>query len=112
VDGIIVSNHGGRAEESGRAALDSLPEVVAAVDRRIPVLMDSGVRRGTDILKALSLGADAICVGRTYLWGLAAFGQPGVERTLQLLWTQLRVAMEFAGAPSIGEISPSLVGRG
>lgn len=110
VDGIIVSNHGGRAEESGRATLDSLPEVVAAVQGRVPVLMDSGIRRGTDILKVLALGADAVCIGRPYLWGLSAFGQPGVEKVLDLLRTELHVAMEFSGAVRLSGIERSHLG--
>ncbi len=111
VDGIIVSNHGGRAEESGRATIESLPEVVEAVGGRIPVLVDGGIRRGNDVLKALALGADAICIGRPYLWGLAAFGQQGVERVLDLLRAELQMAMRMAGAPSVAEIERSLVGR-
>src|SRR5262245_20460131 len=79
VDGVIVSNHGGRGEESGRSTIESLPEVVDAIGGKIPVLIDSGFRRGTDIFKALALGAKGVCVGRPYLWGLAAHGQPGVE---------------------------------
>ena len=81
VDGVIVSNHGGRGEESGRSTIESLSEVVDAIGGKIPVLIDSGFRRGTDIFKALALGAKGICIGRPYLWGLAAFGQPGVERS-------------------------------
>lgn len=107
VDGVIVSNHGGRAEESGVATIDSLPEVVAAIDGRIPVLMDSGVRRGTDIFKALALGADAICVGRPYIWGLAAFGQAGVEKTLDLLRAELKMVMAQMGTPRLEDIAPS-----
>ncbi len=110
-DGIIVSNHGGRAEESGRATIESLPEVVEAVGGRIPVLVDGGIRRGNDVLKALALGADAICIGRPYLWGLAAFGQQGVERVLDLLRAELQMAMRMAGAASVREIHRSLVGR-
>src|SRR5262245_2009676 len=78
-DGIIVSNHGGRATDSGRATIDSLPEVVQVVRGRVPVLVDGGFRRGTDVFKALALGARAICIGRPYMWGVSAFGQPGVE---------------------------------
>src|SRR5262249_46745316 len=85
IDGIIVSNHGGRAEDSGGATIDALPEIVAAVGGRMPVLVDGGFRRGTDIVKALALGARAVGIGRPYLWGLGAFGQPGVERVLQIL---------------------------
>ena len=110
-DGIIVSNHGGRAVESGRATIESLPEVVEAVGGRIPVLVDGGIRRGNDVFKALALGADAICIGRPYLWGLAAFGQQGVERVLDLLRAELRMAMRMAGVPSVGEIDGSFVGR-
>jgi FMN-dependent dehydrogenase len=80
IDGIIVSNHGGRVVDSGRATIEVLPEIIEAVGGRIPVLVDSGFRRGTDIIKALAMGAQAVCVGRPYLWGLGAFGQPGVER--------------------------------
>ncbi len=110
-DGIIVSNHGGRAEESGRATIESLPDVVEAVGGRIPVLVDGGIRRGNDVLKALALGADAICIGRPYLWGLAAFGQEGVERVLDLLRAELQMAMRMAGAPSVQDIERGLVAR-
>lgn len=110
VDGIIVSNHGGRADDSGRGAIDSLAEVAPVVNGRATLLMDSGIRRGTDILKALALGADAIMVGRPYLWGLASFGQAGVERALQILRDELRIAMEFAGTRSIGEIGSEAIG--
>ena len=79
VDGVVVSNHGGRAEESGRATIDGLSEVVEGAKGRMPVLVDGGFRRGTDIFTALALGATAVCVGRPYVWGLAAFGQEGVE---------------------------------
>lgn len=110
IDGLIVSNHGGRAEESGRATIDSLPEVVAAVAGKIPVLMDGGVRRGNDILKALARGATAVCIGRPYVWGLAAFGQAGVERVLDLLHAELERSMQLAGTPSIKSIGPTSIG--
>ena len=110
VDGIIVSNHGGRAEESGRASLDSLPEVLEAVNGEVPVLVDGGFRRGTDVFKALALGAKAICIGRPYLWGLGAFGQAGVERVLAILRLELRIAMMNAGTRSLKEINRSYVG--
>jgi len=103
-DGIIVSNHGGRALESGRATLESLPEVLKGAGGRIPVLMDGGVRRGTDAYKALALGASAVGIGRPYAWGLAAFGQAGVARALQILDLELRLAMVGCGARSVGEI--------
>jgi isopentenyl diphosphate isomerase/L-lactate dehydrogenase-like FMN-dependent dehydrogenase len=104
VDGLVVSNHGGRSEESGRAAIDCLAEVVDAVGGKIPVLMDSGVRRGTDVFKALALGARAVGIGRPYLWGLAAFGQEGVEGVLRLLRAELVAAMQTCGTPSLREI--------
>lgn len=111
VDGIIVSNHGGRAEESGRATIDSLPEVVDAVRGKIPVLVDGGVRRGTDVLKALARGATAVGIGRPYVWGLAAFGQQGVERVLDILRNELQLAMGLSGTPTIRDIGPSSIGR-
>jgi len=111
VDGIIVSNHGGRAEESGRATIDSLPEVIAAVEGKIPVLVDSGFRRGSDIFKALALGASGVCIGRPYLWGLAAFGQAGVEMVLKILRAELRDVMMFTGTPSIKDINSSYIGK-
>jgi isopentenyl diphosphate isomerase/L-lactate dehydrogenase-like FMN-dependent dehydrogenase len=98
IDAIIVSNHGGRSEDSGRSTIDALPEIIEAVGGRMPVLIDSGFRRGTDIVKALAMGAQGVCVGRPYIWGLGAFGQPGVERVLELLRAELRVAMQQVGA--------------
>lgn len=109
VDGIVVSNHGGRAEESGRGTIECLPEVVAAVSGRIPVLVDGGFRRGTDIFKALALGARAVGIGRPYVWGLAAFGQPGVERVLDLLRIELQLVMKQCGTRSIAEIRRSSI---
>ena len=110
VDGIIVSNHGGRSEESGRGTIQSLPEVVDAVAGAIPVLVDGGFRRGTDIFKALAIGADAICIGRPYLWGLGSFGQAGVEKVLELLRRELEITMRLAGTPSLERIGPTFVG--
>jgi len=112
-DGIIVSNHGGRALESGRGTLESLPDVVRGAAGRVPVLVDGGVRRGTDVFKALALGARAVGIGRPYAWGLAAFGQSGVERVLDILGLELRYAMVGCGTPSIREISrEALIDRG
>lgn len=111
VDGLIVSNHGGRAEDSGISSISALPEVVEAVDGKIPVLVDSGFRRGTDVVKALAIGAKAVFVGRPYLWGLGAFGQPGVERVLEILRTETRVAMGQCGVASVKELSPAFVRR-
>ncbi len=110
-DGVMVSNHGGRATETGRGTLECLPEVVAAVKGRIPVLVDGGIRRGTDALKALALGATAVGIGRPYIWGLGAFGQPGVERTMDLLNNELRLAMAGIGARSLREITPAALIR-
>ena len=109
VDGIIVSNHGGRAEDSGRSTIESLPEVVDAVDGRMPVIVDGGFRRGTDIFKALALGADAIAIGRPYLWGLGSFGQEGVETVLDLLTRELEIVMRQARTTSIEEINRSYI---
>jgi isopentenyl diphosphate isomerase/L-lactate dehydrogenase-like FMN-dependent dehydrogenase len=111
LDGIIVSNHGARSEDSGRSTIDALPEILAAVKGRIPVLVDSGFRRGTDVVKALCMGATAVCVGRPYIWGLGAFGQPGVERVLELLRVETRAAMQQVGAPSIKQLTPAMVRR-
>lgn len=107
---VYVSNHGGRAEASGWGALESLPEVVAAVAGRVPVMIDSGFRRGTDIFKALAIGADAVSIGRAYIWGLAAFGQPGVEKVLEMLKAELSMVMGQMGAQTIGDIDPQHIG--
>src|SRR4051812_49257962 len=111
MDGIIVSNHGARSEDSGRSTIDALPEIVAAVKGRMPVLVDSGFRRGTDIAKALCLGAQAVCVGRPYIWGLGAFGQPGVERVLELLRIETYAIMQQLGAPAVKQLVPAMVRR-
>ena len=109
VDGIIVSNHGGRAEESLRSTIECLPEVVFAVKGKIPVLIDGGIRRGTDVFKALALGATAVGIGRPYAWGLAAFGQPGVEAVLAIMRRELEIIMRQAGTPSIASITKAFV---
>ncbi len=109
IDGIIVSNHGGRAENSLRSTIESLPEVVDAVQGRIVVLVDGGFRRGVDFFKALAIGADAVCIGRPYLWGLASFGQAGVEAVLELLKRELEIVMRQTGATSIRQIQRSHV---
>jgi 4-hydroxymandelate oxidase len=108
-DGIIVSNHGGRAEESLRSTISALPDVVKAVNGRIPVLVDGGVRRGTDVLKALALGATAVGIGRPYCWGLAAFGQPGVETVLAILQREFETIMKQVGATNLREITRTSV---
>ena len=111
VDGIVVSNHGGRAEESGRASLECLPEVVAGAGPGMTILMDGGIRRGGDAFKAIALGARAVCIGRPYLWGLGAFGQPGVETAIDLIRTELDLVMKQCGTRTLGEIKPSHVQR-
>ena len=107
-DGIIVSNHGGRAEESGLATIDCLAEVVDGAGP-LPVMLDGGVRRGTDVFKALALGARAVGIGRPYLWGLSAFGQPGVEKVLDILHAELRMTMGQCGTPGIKQITKAFV---
>jgi 4-hydroxymandelate oxidase len=104
VDGIIVSNHGGRQEETLRSTIECLPEIVAAVSGRIPVFIDGGIRRGTDIFKALALGATAVGIGRPYAWGLTAFGQPGVEAIIDILTRELHTIMRQAGTPNLAAI--------
>jgi isopentenyl diphosphate isomerase/L-lactate dehydrogenase-like FMN-dependent dehydrogenase len=104
-DGIIISNHGGRATETGRGTIECVAEVAAAVRRRVPILVDGGVRRGTDVFKALALGANAVGIGRPYVWGLAAHGQQGAERVLDILNNELRLAMIGCGTTSVKEIT-------
>ncbi len=104
-DGMVVSNHGGRAEESLRPTIECLPEVAAGVAGRVPIIIDGGVRRGTDIFKALALGATAVGVGRPYIWGLASFGQDGVAAVLDILRRELQMVMRQAGTPSIAKIT-------
>ena len=97
-------------EDSSSATIDVLPEIVAAAGK-MPVLVDSGFRRGADIVKALALGAQAVCIGRPYLWGLGAFGQPGVERVLEILRGETRAAMQQLGAPTLKDLTPAMVRR-
>ena len=111
-DAIYVSNHGGRAVNSMWATIDALPEVVDAVRGRVPVLIDSGVRRGADVFKALALGADAVGVGRPYVWGLGAFGGDGVERVVDIIDTELRMVMRQTRTNSLAEISSGYVMEG
>jgi isopentenyl diphosphate isomerase/L-lactate dehydrogenase-like FMN-dependent dehydrogenase len=110
IDAVIVSNHGGRVEDGVSATIDVLPEIVGAAGG-MPVLIDSGFRRGSDIVKALAIGAKAVCIGRPYLWGLGAFGQPGVERVLTILRAETRAAMTQIGAPSLKDLTPAMVRR-
>lgn len=110
-DAIVVSNHGGRQLDGVIGTLDALPDCVDAVGGKVPVLMDGGLRRGTDVLKALALGAKAVLVGRAPLWGLGAFGQPGVERVLWMLNAELKLAMGLAGMAKMSDISRTIVKR-
>ncbi|WP_333982700.1 alpha-hydroxy acid oxidase [Ectopseudomonas khazarica] len=109
VDGLIVSNHGGRTLDGLPATIEALPEVAAAVQGRVPVLLDGGIRRGTDILKALALGADAVLVGRPCIFALAAAGAVGVAHVLQLLRAELEVAMALTGCADLASIGPQTI---
>jgi isopentenyl diphosphate isomerase/L-lactate dehydrogenase-like FMN-dependent dehydrogenase len=111
IDGILLSNHGGRGEDNGRSTIDALPEILAAVNGQIPVFIDGGFRRGTDVVKALALGAKAVGMGRPYLWGLGAFGEGGVARVLELMRIETRAAMQQCGVKAISELNPSFVRR-
>jgi 4-hydroxymandelate oxidase len=111
VDGVVVSNHGGRQLDSSPAPISVLPEVLDAVGDAMPVLVDGGVRRGTDVLKALALGARAVLVGRPCAWGLAVGGEAGVADVLRILVDEFRNAMALTGCRTVGEITPALVRR-
>lgn len=110
-DGIIVSNHGGRRLDGMPSSIDSLPGIVEAVENDVEIYLDSGIRRGTDILKALALGARAVLIGRPYAWGLGAAGENGVRKVLQLLRDELINAMVATGCPSVHQINRSLLQR-
>ena len=110
--GVVVSNHGGRQLDGAIATATALPEVVQSVAGRVPVIVDGGIRRGTDMLRALALGATAVQVGRPVLWGLATAGAPGVERVLRLLMQEFSLAMALAGCPDVRSIRPDLLARG
>ena len=109
VDGVYISNHGGRAENSLRPTIQCVPEVAAGVAGRAPILVDGGVRRGTDIFKALALGATAVGVGRPYMWGLASFGQQGVETVLDILRRELQLIMRQSGVTSTRNIGKNFI---
>jgi len=104
LDGVWVSNHGGRATETGRSTIEALPEVVAEVGNRIPVFVDGGFRRGTDVFKALALGATAVGIGRPFLWGLGSFGQAGVDRVIDIMQGELKMVMGNCGTPTVAAI--------
>ena len=109
LDGILVSNHGGRATETLRPTIEALPEVVAEVGGRVPVFVDGGFRRGTDVFKALALGAKAVGIGRPFLWGLGAFGQAGVDRVLEIMQGELKLAMGNCGTATVADINRAYV---
>jgi 4-hydroxymandelate oxidase len=104
IDGIIVSNHGGRSMDYGPSTLEVLPEIVDAVGGKIPVLVDSGFRRGSDIVKAMAMGASAVCLGRAVRWGLGAFGPQGVQRLLEIVQTEFREAMASTGRKTLATL--------
>ena len=108
-DAVYVSNHGGRSVDYGPSTLEVLPEIVDAVQGRVPIMFDSGIRSGEDILKALALGAKVVCVGRAHRWGLAAFGAPGLQRVLEILQGELVTAMAQTGRPTLASIDRTLV---
>jgi 4-hydroxymandelate oxidase len=109
VAGLLVSNHGGRQLDTVPATVDALPALVAAVGGRLPLIMDGGIRRGTDVVKALALGATAVGIGRPVLWGLTVGGAEGVRRVLDILRSELDHALALCGAASLADLSPDLV---
>ena len=109
VGGIMVSNHGARNLDTVPPTAAALPRVVEAVGGRVPVTVDGGIRRGTDVAKALCLGADAVLVGRPVIWGLAAYGAAGVTHVIEVLRTELEMAMALLGAPTIADLTPDLL---
>ena len=111
VDGVYISNHGGRQLDYGRGSMDVLPEVMAAVRGRAKVIVDGSICRGTDVVKAIALGADAVAMGRMYCYALAADGEAGVHKMLELLEHEVGVAMALSGARSLAELNPNFVHR-
>ena len=107
VDGIVVSNHGGRQVDGAIASLDALPPIAEAVGDELAILFDSGVRGGTDVLKALALGADAVCLGRPYVWGLALGGQAGVEAVLKMVLGEFDLTMALCGYTRPDQLGPA-----
>jgi isopentenyl diphosphate isomerase/L-lactate dehydrogenase-like FMN-dependent dehydrogenase len=109
VDGIMVSNHGGRQLDGVSATIEALPEVVDAVDDKMDVFLDGGIRRGTDVFKALAIGAKAVSIGRPYIWGLALDGEAGVRKVLAMLHEELELAMALSGCPTIADIDSTRI---
>ena len=110
-DGIMVSNHGGRGLDTALASIDALPEVVAAVAGRVPVLLDSGVRRGTDVVKALALGATAVGIGKPVFFALSIGGEKAVVGMFRMLKKEIEAAMAICGCETVADITPNLVTR-
>ncbi|MBM3373042.1 MAG: alpha-hydroxy-acid oxidizing protein, partial [Betaproteobacteria bacterium] len=111
VDGVIVSNHGGRALDSTRAPIEILPEVVEAVGSRVTVIVDSGFRRGSDVIKGLALGADAVMIGRATLYGLAMAGEAGAARAIEIYRDEIDRNLAMIGCPEIGKLDPGYLAR-
>jgi isopentenyl diphosphate isomerase/L-lactate dehydrogenase-like FMN-dependent dehydrogenase len=111
LDGVYISNHGGRAEDTGTSTISVLQDVAAAVNGKIPVFIDGGFRRGMDIVKAIAMGATAVGVGRPYIWGLGAFGEPGVAKVLDILITEVQLAMQQVGAVTLKDLKPEMIHR-
>ncbi len=109
IDGVVVSNHGGRQLDCAPATIDALPAIAEAVDGRIAVLLDSGIRRGSDVVKAVALGAQAVLIGRPMMWGLAIDGQQGVSRVLEMLREEIARTLGLIGCPSLRDLDPSHV---
>ncbi len=109
VDGIYVSNHGGRSVDYAPSSLEVLPEIVSAVGGKVPILFDSGVRRGSDVLKALALGAIVVCLGRVPRWGLGAYGALGVQKSIEIIQAELVAAMAYTGRSSVASIDHTIV---
>jgi 4-hydroxymandelate oxidase len=111
LDGIVVSNHGGRQLDCAPATIDALPAIAKVVDGRIAVLLDSGIRRGSDVVKAIALGADAVLIGRPMMWGLALEGQQGVAQVLEMLRDEIERTLALIGCPRLADLGPELVRR-
>ena len=109
VAGIIVSNHGGRNLDTVPATIDALPHVAEKIGGRVPVLVDGGIRRGTDVLKAIALGANAVLIGRPYVFGLAANGEAGVKQVLNILQREFQLAMALTGRTTVASIDRSVI---
>jgi 4-hydroxymandelate oxidase len=109
VDAVYVSNHGGRSMDYGPSSLEVLPEIVDALRGRVPVIFDSGIRRGSDVLKTLALGASAVCLGRIPRWGLGSYGVPGVQKILEIMQAEFKLAMAATGRTTLASINRSLV---